>query len=235
MVKPLIGISLGAMTSPTSGKPHCRYYLERNYIDRLNEAGAATILIPPTTDVATIAPLIDGWLIPGGDDFNSALWGEELHPAASVESQDRFETEHALWQLIPFNLPVFGICYGCQFINVIQNGSLHQHLPDILGDDKHRGYPVHEYSVVPNSLLNQIVGNTAVGASSHHQAVHQAGNGLNIVAKHEDGTIEAIELTNRPWVVGVQWHPERTESETTDKLFNSFVEAAQKFKVERHR
>lgn len=230
MAKPLIGITLGAMTSPTSGKPQCRYYLERNYVDELNKAGATAILIPPTTDVEAIAPLLDGWLIPGGDDFDSSLWGEELHPEASLETPDRFALEQKLWNLIPADLPVFGICYGCQFINVINQGSLHQHLPDIIGETYHRGYPIHNHKVEEETKLYSIVGNAAAGASSHHQAVNRPGTNVKISAQHEDGTVEAIEMTNRPWLIGVQWHPERTDSETTEKLFASFVQAATQYK-----
>lgn len=230
--KPLIGVTVGAMTSPTMEKlPHGRLFLERKYVERLRAAGAEVIMIPPGADPDVILPLLDGWLIPGGDDFDSALWNEPLHPTASLETADRPELEFKMWAQRDPELPVFGICYGCQFINVAQGGSLIQHLPDVVGNDDHRGYPMQDFNVQPTSKLGQIVGSDAQGRSSHHQAVKQPGKGVAITAHHQDGTVEAIEIPDLPFVVGVQWHPERSDVETTTKLFEAFVDAARKFKA----
>lgn len=233
MSKPIIAITVGAMTSPVSKIEHARYYLERNYVDRLNAAGATAILIPPTSDVEPVVDMIDGWLIPGGDDFDSALWGEPLHPESSLESKDRTTTEQRLWSLIPNDLPVFGICYGCQFVNVSRGGSLHQHLPDLLGNNDHRGYTVQNYAVAQGSRLESVVGQLTTGKSSHHQAVNRLGEGLTVVARHDDGTVEAIEDSTGRWILGVQWHPERSEGEDSQSLFQAFVDAAKEFRSKR--
>ncbi|MEZ5163953.1 MAG: gamma-glutamyl-gamma-aminobutyrate hydrolase family protein [Fimbriimonadaceae bacterium] len=182
-------------------------------------------MIPPGTDVASIAPLIDGWVIPGGGDFDSEMWGEELHPEAQPEFKDRTDTEVELFRSISPETPILGICYGCQLVNILQGGTIHQHIPDQLGHDGHRGDPVQVYRVEAGTKLHDMVGDSARGKSWHHQAVNRVGDGLKAVAWHEDGTIEAIESTDGRWFVGLQWHPERTEVDESEKIFVAFIKA----------
>ncbi|MCA0359962.1 MAG: gamma-glutamyl-gamma-aminobutyrate hydrolase family protein [Armatimonadetes bacterium] len=233
MSKPVIAISVSAMTSPKNNRPFGRYYLERDYVDRVIAAGGAPVLIPPGTEVESIAPFIDGWVIPGGNDIDAALWGEPNHPEVENEYSGRTETERHLFGQIHPSAPILGICYGCQLMNVLHGGSLIQHLPDILGGDYHRGDPIQDYRVEPGTRLAGIVGEHAQGKSWHHQAVDRIGDGLKPVAWHEDGTIEALESTEGRWLVGLQWHPERTELPESEKLFEAFMEAVREFKISR--
>lgn len=225
MSLPIIAITMSAMTSPRNERVNGRYYIERDYVDRVIAAGGAPILIPPGADVASIAPLIDGWVIPGGGDFDSAMWGEELHPESQPEFKERTDTEAELFRSIDPKIPILGICYGCQLVNILQGGTLLQHIPDQLGHDNHRGDPVQDYRVEEGTRLFDIVGGTARGKSWHHQAVNRVGDGLRAVAWHDDGTIEAIESTEGRWFLGLQWHPERTEVNESEKIFEAFIQA----------
>ncbi|MBS1707415.1 MAG: gamma-glutamyl-gamma-aminobutyrate hydrolase family protein [Armatimonadetes bacterium] len=233
MKKPIIGITMGSVDSPKTGAKHVKHVLNRDYVDRITEAGAATVLLPPGTDAQAVLPLLDGILITGGNDLDSAAWGEPIHPEADLEDPRRAALEHELLDHADPRMPVFGICYGCQLLNVHYGGSLTQHLPDVVGDDKHRGDPMQEYNVDPDSKLGMVVGNAAQGRSSHHQAVRDIAPGLRVVARHADGTVEAVETDDRRWILGVQWHPERSETETSAKLFESFIAAAKRYQEEK--
>jgi len=234
-MKPIIGITVDAVPDPTDPRTKGTLKLNWNYAQAVSDHGGVPILIPPTADMNEIAGIIDGWLIPGGNDIDAKNWGEENHPEVSVIEEDRFTAEQRLMNSIRNDMPVLGICYGCQFINVSRGGSLHQHLPDLVGHDQHRGGTMQEYCIEQSSKLGEAIGSGSIeGKSYHHQAVRETGRGLRVVAKDEAGLIEAVEATDRPWMVGVQWHPERTlEDERTQNLFHSFIEAASEYAAKR--
>jgi putative glutamine amidotransferase len=229
--KPLIGISVSARFSDENLPKLGALTLDYNYVAGVVAAGGLPILLSPKTDAAELIGLIDGWLIPGGDDIDPARYGREKHEKTSVIDPDRYAFEQALWEAAPAELPIFGICYGCQFMNVQRGGTLMQHLPEVVGNEDHAGGTLAEYSVEAGTRLHKIVGETAVqGRSYHHQSVARVGRDLVVSARHADGTIEALEATDRPWVVAAQWHPERTlDDATTQKLFRAFVQAAEAF------
>ena len=232
-MKPIIAITAGTSKNDHTGDPEGTVSVSRDYVRRVIDAGGTPVIIPPDADVAELANVIDGWLIPGGDDFDAALWGEDTHPEAKLGSPNRLKTETDLYQSAPADLPILGICYGAQFINIMQGGTLEQHLPDRLGHDNHRGDPVQNYNIDSGSTTHKIFGPQARGKSWHHQAVGKVGNDLKAVAWHEDGTIEAIESTNGRWFVGLQWHPERTHLPESDLPFRAFIEAATQYKESR--
>ncbi|HRK22697.1 MAG TPA: gamma-glutamyl-gamma-aminobutyrate hydrolase family protein [Fimbriimonadaceae bacterium] len=230
--KPIIGITVECKSEPDDARTRGSFSLNWNYAQAIAEAGGVPIVIPPTADPDAIAELIDGWLIPGGNDIDAAQFGEANHPKVELQDPARFAIEEALMKRLDPQLPVFGICYGCQFLNVIRGGSLEQHLPDRIGDNYHAGGTLDRNHVDAGSLLARTSGATAIeGKSYHHQAVGRLGEGLKAVAHHADGTVEAVEATDRPWMIGVQWHPERTlEDPATRKLFEGFVAAARAFR-----
>lgn len=232
--KPVIGITVDCTHDPEDARTRGKLELNWNYAQAVVDAGGVPIMIPPIADMDVIAPMLDGWLIPGGDDIDASRFGQENHPKASLQDPLRFEGEQKLYERIPGDLPVLGICYGCQFLNVVRGGDLIQHLPDVV-ETAHTGGVLQSYEIDPDSKLSHVAKTTEMtGKSYHHQAVDHTGEGLRVVAKNPDGTVEAIEATDRPWLIGVQWHPERTtEDEATKNLFREFIRAAGDFASKR--
>ena len=231
MIKPLIGITVDSNPDPENLRTGGKLELNFNYAQVVTDMGGVPLLIPPMADMEALSEVIHGWLIPGGDDIDAERFGEENHPKVSLQHPSRYNGESRLWQSIASELPVLGICYGCQFLNVVSGGSLYQHLPDVVGHEGHTGGTSQVYAVDPGSQLEAIIETNEIsGKSYHHQAIHHLGHDLKVVARSEDDTVEAIESTNRPWVVGVQWHPERTQDDTaTRRIFEKFIEAARTY------
>jgi gamma-glutamyl-gamma-aminobutyrate hydrolase PuuD len=125
-------------------------------------------------------------------------------------------------------IPLLGICRGLQLLNVFRRGTLCQHLPEAVGHDGHAPKPAEygsqKVSVAPDSRTATILGRTALGVHCHHhQAIDRLGAGLTVTAWSDDGVIEAVELTDHPFALAVQWHPEVGED---DSLFRAFADAA---------
>lgn len=232
--KPLIGITVESKHAPQDDRSHGEIRLNWNYAEMVSLAGGVPLVLPPTSDTAVIAGLIDGWLIPGGMDIDAARFGEENHPMADLQDPSRYDFESCLFDRVPNELPILGICYGCQFLNVKMGGALEQHIPDRTGNGHHSSGELAEYSIEGGSKLASIVGPSVMGRSYHHQAVSKLAEGLSVNAHHADGTVEGVEVTARPFVVGVQWHPERTpDDEGSQRLFAAFVEAAATYRRNR--
>ena len=227
-MKPIIAITVESRREPQNARTGGKIDLNWNYAEAVADAGGVPVVVPPVADMAEVARFVDGWLIPGGDDLDPALWGEAVHPKASLQDGTRYDAERRLFDALDPAVPIFGICYGCQAINVLRGGSLDQHLPDVVGHEGHAGGTMQVYAIDANSLLARSAGATRMeGKSFHHQAVGRVAEGLRVVARAEDGAVEAVEATDRPWLVGVQWHPERTlEDPATRRLFERFIEAA---------
>jgi gamma-glutamyl-gamma-aminobutyrate hydrolase PuuD len=174
-----------------------------------------------------------GLLLTGGSDVNPARYGEPACPETQPPDQERDDVEAALLdEAMARDLPVLAICRGMQLLNVQLGGSLVQHLP---GAARHvrrtpdRSLPAHSVVIEPGTMLASIAKRETWDVNSrHHQAVARLAPGLRISARDpEDGTVEAIELPVRRYVLGVQWHPENQISEASGqcKLFQSFVSA----------
>lgn len=234
-MKPLIGITVDPSFDAEDPRSRGKLCLNWNYAEQVSLAGGNPILISPLTDVSEIAPMLDGWLIPGGDDIDAKHFGQENHPRASLQDPKRWEVESALYDLIGDSVPIFGICYGSQFLNVKRGGTLIQHVPDVAGHEEHTGGTLQEYAIADGSRLASLSGfRTISGKSYHHQAVDAVGQGLKVSAHASDGIIEAVEDASKEFFVGVQWHPERTpEDAATRNLFSEFVAAAKRFREAR--
>ena len=230
-MKPLIGITVDCEFDELNDRSNGKLTLNWNYAARVAEAGGSPILITPLTDLTSIVPLLAGWLIPGGADMDARHYGEENHSESVLMSPLRWEMENELFGLVDPLMPILGICYGCQFINVMRGGNLIQHLPDVVDHPEHVGGTLQPYEIASGSKVALITKHETIeGKSYHHQSVNRLGLGLEVVGKHGDGTIEAIEDPTKPFFIGVQWHPERTpRDEATENLFRAFVQAAQTY------
>lgn len=234
MSKPIIGITADVFADkdPIMGP---QYRLRENYCRCIAEAGGVPILIPLVADIEAIAPLLDGWLIAGGLDLDAQFYVAEPDPNGESQDPRRYLAERRLFQSLPSSAPILGICYGCQFLNVVQGGTLVGHLPDRVGHQQHEGGTLSSSAIIPGTKLASIMLEDLVeGRSYHHQAVDRLGEGLRVAAHHEDGTVEALESTDGRWLVGVQWHPERTPDGVHSKrLFDAFIRASEQFRAQR--
>ena len=220
MRKPLIAL-------PQWGNNLLRLYMKSKYVFSLHRAGAKILWIEmDDPQLAEKVRSCDGLLMPGGDDSDPSRYGAERHEKCGVSSALRDDAEWKLLEaFLPTGKPVLGICRGCQFLNVYLGGTLHQHIENH-SDFKSRGKGCHKAHIVPGSKLSGLLPSSEVRVNSlHHQAVDQLGKGLAVSARAEDGTVEAIELTDHPFCVAVQWHPEHLSARRPDqqKIFDHFV------------
>ena len=190
------------------------------YVNAVVKAGGTPVLIPLITDEAALDEIvsrIDGLILSGGGDIHSQLFGEELHPSVESYDEERDWYEIALVkQAVDRQIPVLGICRGCQLINVAFGGSLIQDIPSQVlestvnhNQEEAREIATHSVRISPESRLYQITQTEQIMVNSfHHQAVKVVAPGFEAVASAEDGMIEAIESTEEKVILGVQWHPE---------------------------
>jgi putative glutamine amidotransferase len=231
--RPLIGIPIGRHTD-SRGRVYVR--LPESYGLALTAAGAAPVLIQPLDDVGALERIfstLDGIVFPGGLDIHPRRFGEEIHPSVNVdEPLDALELTLARLAT-ERELTTLGICRGQQVLNVALGGTLVQDLPSSgiahpQSDMAIRDHLAHQIEVEPGSRMAAIFGSTSFGVNSfHHQAVKQLGRGLKSVGWSPDGVIEAIESTEHPWLVAVQFHPENlvANHEPSRRLFEAFVAA----------
>ena len=231
---PIIGISLDHETKETySAFPW--YALRENYSACVAKFGAAPILLPHLIESIPIyLDIIDGLILTGGDfDIHPKFYGEKITSAkvSTKDSRTNFEMELCKKSLEK-QIPILGICAGHQLINVVQGGSLHQHIPDVIPNHlvheqpAPKSIPSHLINVVEGSKLHKIVSQSSYKVNStHHQAVNQVGKNLIISSKAPDGVIESIEHINHPFCIGVEWHPEYLACKEDELLIESFVEA----------
>jgi putative glutamine amidotransferase len=219
---PLIGISAYRQQARWGAWELPAVLLPDRYVTKVAAAGAVPVLLPPIARIDEVIGALDGLVLSGGGDIDPARYGAERDPHCGPASADRDDAELALLDAaLARRLPVLGICRGLQVLNVALGGSLHQHLPDLVGNDSHSpdpgGYGAHEVSVAPGSRLAAILNRTdltdhlpVVVPTHHHQAIDRLATGLAATAWATDGTIEAVELdpAEQPFAVAVQWHPE---------------------------
>ena len=185
-----------------------RHQVRATYIDAVIAAGGLPIILPADANFrAELIAAVDGVIIIGGDDVDTRPLGIPLHPQAKVMDAARQTADFALLKQLDATpeMPVLGICLGMQLMGIHHGAELIQHLGDQLPDsDRHRNDYQH---MVTSALGDGLV------ASSHHQALGSAAH-LEVIGVSDDGVIEAIRDAAKPFYVGVQWHPERTEDKT---------------------
>jgi len=215
-------------------------FLPGVYLDGVTLAGGIAGLLPPQPVDAAIADRVldgvDGLIITGGKDVDPAAYGHQPHPATEEPARDRDAWEFALLEAaLHRGMPVLGICRGAQVLNVALGGTLHQHLPDVIGHSGHRqGDAVFaELTVhtVDGSRTRRLLGPSVRARCYHHQAIDRVGRGLVVGAIDGDGVIEAVEMPGSDFVVAVQWHPEETLEDL--RLFSGLVDAARAYSARR--
>jgi putative glutamine amidotransferase len=197
--------------------------LPHNYALAVQRAGALALMLPPdprvTENPDEVLDLIDALLLAGGGDIDPTAYGAERDPETSGTYPPRDHFEIALARrALERDLPVLGICRGMQLLNVAAGGTLHQHLPDVVGHDDHRRTPGcfadDEVQLDPGSLAARAAGEERHAVKSHHhQGVARVGDGLIVTGRSlADSTVEAIEWPDRRFALGVLWHPEEDEA-----------------------
>ena len=181
-------------------------------------------MLAPSRNAADIALKIDGILISGGSDLHPSYYTEDVNYEIKIVERDRSGFEFAIiHEIIKLKKPVLGICYGMQLINVAFGGSLYQDIKQQVPAAIGHGEGWHTIKINDNKLIDR--GEFKVN-SSHHQAVKVIGQRLNAIAFSADGIVEAVFRNDYPFLLGVQWHPERMKDSLSEKIFRSFVEAA---------
>jgi putative glutamine amidotransferase len=206
------------------------------YVQALERAGGRPVLIPPSEHgIEETLDAVDGLIFSGGSDLDPDLYDQEPHDETFGVVPERDRAELALLEAaFARDLPVLAVCRGSQVLNVARGGDLVQHLPDLVGDEKHKHTPGtfadHDVTLQPGTRLASLLGDHAPVKSHHHQGFGRVGDGLRVAAHAEDGTIEAVEDPSRRFALGVLWHPEAGEDL---KLFEELVDAAREYGASR--
>ena len=192
------------------------------YTDAVIKVGGIPVLIPPTGDPAFFAQRIDRLLIPGGDDLDPSYYHGNMMPQVKAAPREKSDFEISLFnEVVKRKKPVLGICYGMQIINVALGGTLYEDIGSQVssGIDHRKGY--HRIVIGRNGFLKE--GQFHVN-STHHQAIKELGDGLVGFALAPDKLIEAFYMKGYPFLLGVQWHPERLMHYSLSlDIFKSFV------------
>ena len=235
---PIVGITTyaenaawGAWNVPTALVP-------LSYVRAVGTAGGRALLVPPSEHaVEQTLDALDGLVFSGGADLDPAGYDADPHPETNGIRPERDRAELTLMgAALERDMPILAVCRGMEIMNVLRGGDLVQHLPEVVGDEKHKHTPGvfadHAVSVEPESRLGAILGERAPVKSHHHQGFGRLGAGLVPTAHAEDGTLEAVEDPSRRFALGVLWHP---EAGADAALFAALVEQARAYRAERRR
>jgi len=223
--RPLIAVTSSEMRDPP---PHLRkpqsdparreMALGMPYLEALECSDALPVVVPPLREemLDDFLDAVDGLLLSGGPDIDPAAYGRPPHRCLGPTEPRLDAFELALVQAADRRgLPILAICRGAQLLNVARGGTLIQHLPDVVDHAiEHRQRQAadaltHAVELDPDSRLAELMGWTEGSVNSfHHQAVDALGRGLRVTARAPDGTVEALEDPDRPFLLAVQWHAE---------------------------
>ena len=240
MSRPVIGITPSVAQAGWGYRNQLAVVLSVSYIRAVQRAGAVAVLILPDPgledDPDEILELIDGLILSGGNDIDPASYGAEQHPETGVTVPERDRLERALLRrAVERDQPVLGICRGMQMLNVAFGGALLQHLPDEVGHGSHRlksgtfDGSEHDVRLEPGSLAARAAGEELHEIKSHHhQGLAVVAPALEVTGRSAlDELPEAIELPDKTFVLGVQWHPEADEA---SQVITTFVDQARAFR-----
>lgn len=196
------------------------------YVQAVTAAGGRAVVLPPDDIDPDVLRVLDALVLTGGPDVDPARYGERPGPLTDSRPERDSGEMLLLTAAVEADLPVLAVCRGMQLLAVAYGGRLHQHLPDVVGDDRHRvalaRYGWHGVRFAPGSHIAALMAGAQRVNTYHHQGVADPGR-LIPTAWAQDGVIEALEDPQRRFVLGVQWHPE----ESGDiQLFTALVHAA---------
>ena len=217
--------------------------LPAGYAASVQRAGGLALLVIPEPHLVDhpdeLLDRVDGVMLSGGYDMDPDFYGAVRDAETNTVNplRDAFEIA-ATRRAVERDMPVLGICRGIQVLNVAFGGTLHQHLPHLVGHEDHRRVPGsfdgadHDVRLVPDSLAAQAAGELVHATKSHHhQGVAEVGEGLVVTGTSAiDDLVEAIELPERRFVLGVQWHPEADER---SRVVTALVQAAAEYRAAR--
>ena len=238
--RPLIGVTPG-IAGPSETREFSKssnvLYCGVDYVNRIAEAGGVPVLLTITDDVESIeriAEAIDGLLLTGGEDVSPEYYGQEavMPEMVAMKQRDHFELE-LIKVYLATQKPLLAICRGHQVVNVALGGTLIQDLPSLVGSSHHfqTALPpaaTHHVKLDSGCVVARALGSQKLNVNSyHHQAIDRVAPSLRAVGYSEEGFVEAVEHCDHPYLVGVQWHPERLTADGNEHhlLFEHFVEA----------
>jgi putative glutamine amidotransferase len=209
--------------------------LPADYPSKVEAAGAIAVVLPPGAP-AEVLDRLDGLVLSGGADIDPGRYGAPTDAATSGVRPDRDASEVALAAAaLDRDVPVLAICRGMQLLAVATGGSLHQHVPDVVGHEHHRPQPgtygSHRVRIEPGTRLHALLGDSVDVNSHHHQGIDATGE-MRASGWAEDGLNEALEHPDRAFDIGVQWHPEALDDL---RLFEALVAQARSTSAPRER
>lgn len=203
----------------------------------IERAGGVVYIVGPTEDYRDFQDLIDGIIIPGGRDLHPKFYGEEVKGSKIDDScDDRYHFTKNIYENITKEIPILGICWGFQFLNIIKGGSLIQHLKN---SDAH--YKKRRYFFKKDSWFHSVIGPEAIGNCYHHQGLGKIGQDIEIVGIDDNCKEPHALEVHEPgrFIVGVLWHPEATFTDETGEsldqlnqtIFRAFVNKCEEYKL----
>lgn len=235
-MKPIVGITSYAEEVTWGAWVETSAVVPLAYVRSVERAGGRPLVVPPSEEgIEETLRVLDGLVFSGGSDVHPELYAADPHPETKDVREERDRAELALLSAaLERDMPVLAVCRGSQVLNVARGGNLVQHLPEVLGHERHRHKPGefsdHEVRLDPETRVGSLLGERAPVKSHHHQGFGRIGAGLREVGWADDGTIEALEDPSKRFAVGVLWHPEEGEDLA---LFEALVEQARTYQRER--
>jgi putative glutamine amidotransferase len=223
MRRPLIGLTAYAQQVQYGHNDLMAGMLPMTYVKAVHATGGRAVLITPDDPDTDVLDSLDGIMFSGGGDVDPAHWRAAKHPETDIDPARDASELMLMKSALERDMPVLGVCRGMQIMAVVTGGSLHQHLPDLIGHERHRAasgtdplaasasaYGRHDVVLQPGSDAYGLLGSQLTVNSFHHQAVDDPGTFTAVGWCPEDHVVEIIEDRSCSFAMGVQWHPERT-------------------------
>jgi len=226
--RPLIGIT--SVYEPARPGKEAKTTVEFAYVAAVAENGGVPVVLPTIDDEQALRKYVrtlDGLVLIGGDDIPPEAYGEKPHEMVVPLEKHRYDFERKLiarW--LESGKPLLGVCLGMQFTNVVSGGTMIQDIPSEIGTKvNHKGY--HRVQIEPGSILARLLNSREASVlSSHHQAVDRLGKNLRPIAHSDDAITEALERTDGPFGLFVQWHPElMTDIAHRNAIYGALIHA----------